>query len=413
MLRSDRYRRVGVYLLCLAAALQLVSGPDLVQAAGEEAGPATLSVATESAATSSNAALPAATPSMIMQGNGIMPMGAGSSGTPDYIVDPGYFANYVKNLKLTIEKNAAGNLVFRITGRVKGPYWETVGDYHYYWGPFIAFTAYGNRAAPGLIPNATNTKVQKYHIIPDLHHESSMGSYKRRVFINQTDILTAQDTGTLSAGQKISMYLSETHTEGDKCRYPKKEIANVVAYSDNTPSEDKKGSAEYDLDIRLELSDLSDAVTGVYVGTYEYGYYSGVGTDKQANYRVSSSIIDGSTALENAKKGKVKLEFRPGAGSGGPGTVERIAGSSYSPPAATPPYGSRFLRWSGWNGTVPGSDASYDAVYEENSYHLLFDAAGGSGTNAIRNIRYSDRSRTFPLVSKKGYELKAWRYTGN
>ncbi|MDO4265939.1 MAG: hypothetical protein Q4C63_05675 [Eubacteriales bacterium] len=419
MCRANLYRRTGLGLICLAVLLQSFSVPMRIQAASGQEGRETVPEMDENlsglSATPSVAwATPSgATVSVPMRENGIMPLGAGSSGTPDFIVDPGYFANYVKNLKLSIEKNTAGNLVFRITGRVKGPYWESVGYYHYYWGPYIAFTAYGNKAAPGLIPNANNTNIKKYHIIPDLHHESSMGSYKRRVFINQTDILTAQDTGILAAGKKISMYLSESHVDGDKCRYPKTDIAHVVAYSDNTPAEDKEGSSEYDLDIRLELSDIHEAVTGVYVGAYEYGYYSGAGTDKQANYRVSSSILDGSEAFESAKKGRVKLEFRPGSGSGGPGTVELTAGSTYSPAAPTPPYGSRFLRWNGWNGTVPRSNTVYDAVYEENSYHLRFDTAGGSSAAAIRNVRYSDKSRTFPVSVKKGYELKAWKYTGS
>ena len=407
------FRSRGLRVLCTAAALSVFCTTAVPAEVIATFSDLPASVSSAKYGPGEAATWSGATASTAMRRAGIVPLGAGSSNMPDYIEDVGYMSKYIRNLKLTIEKTASDHFIFRITGRVKAPYQETAGMFHHYWGPFIAFTAYGNRAAPGLIPENTNTKVEKYHIIPDLYHEESVVGYKQRKFINQTDILTAQDTTILARGKTIDMYLSQSHTAGDKCKYPKTSVAKVVSYSNNTPAEEKNGSIDFDLDMRIELSDLHEAITGVYVGAYEYGYYSGSGTDRNAHYRVSSELIDGSTAFISAKKGKVRLSFRAGAGSGGPGSVELLPGSTYAPSAPTPPYGSRFLYWNGWNGTVPQSDTAYDAVYEEHLYHLSFDCAGGSAAAAMRDIRYADRSRAFPTVTKKGYELKAWKYTGN
>lgn len=350
------------------------------------------------------------TPSRALSG----PLSAARSlAIDDWFVPESDFSRSFPELEVNISKNAAGNLVFDITGRVQGPYRTTDTSYHFYWGPYMGFTLYGVKGEIGMKGGTEDRNAkQVVRIAPEQYHIYPTSSeYDLRRFINQTSVITAHQY-TPRSGGKLTAYVSPTHTEGcENCKYERIEIADVVSYSDNTPAEEQNGSSAHDLHIRMELANLNENVTGFYVGKYEYGYYSGSGTDKNANYKISTEVLDLSEALQSARQDKVRLTFDPGAGSGGPGTVELKPGASYTPSAPKPPAGQRFLRWDGWNGTVPSQAQTYRAAYEEIRYHIRFDAAGGSSVQDLRDLSYSALQQ-LPQSTKKGYRHIAWQVVG-
>lgn len=408
----------------LAAVLLAVSGgifqiSELHPRAGEEAGggiavetTATESTAAEWVATESTAEESLATGSSTTENlatGALFPLKAAarSATVSDQIVSEGNLSRYVRNLQVTVRKTQEERYEIRITGKVKGPYRTSDTSYHYYWGPFLAFTSYGQKAAPGCTSNDMQPGgTEYYHIAPDAYHTYSlMAEYRMKRFINQTGML-CEPKNSFRRGGTIIGYVAPDHRwTDDDCDFETVNIAKVVSYSNNTPPEEVNGSSDFDLDLRLEIEDLHDSVTGLYVGIFEYNYYSGAGTDASASYEVSDNLRDCSALLESAKRGSVRITFDPGKGSGGPGTVELTPGSAYSPAAPNPPVGNHFLRWDGWNGTVPAADTVYRAVYEENHYHVRFEAGGQS----YQNIAYSETKHTFPEYSKKGYQLTAWR----
>ena len=346
------------------------------------------------------------TPSEILRAPGISLM---SSSYDDRFIAESSMQAHFQNLAVNITKNQAGNLVFEITGRVRGPIKMTSTDHNSYWGPYMGFTLHG---VPGTIgmKGTTNDRnsVKKVRIAPECYHLNKTSSeYDIIHYINQTEVMTAFK-GKPAKGGKLTARVSASHTgTDDRCGYKTVNIADVVSYSDNTPAPGQNTSSFFDLRIRMELANLNENVTGFYVGKYCYSYYSGQ-TDKNDSYQISDQKYDLSAALQSAKIGKVKLTFAPGAGSGGPGTVELKPGSAYAPSQPKPPAGHRFLRWDGWNGTVPSQAQIYYAVYEEIRYHISFEAAGGGSVSAMQNLRHSEL-RMLPRAGRKGYRHTGWQ----
>lgn len=412
----------GKLLIILGAVLLLSARGVITMAAREPASPSILSRASPSEPSPLPSPVPeglevpgGSTPSEARESEAIRLSGPAlmsSSSYDDRFVSESSLQRNFPELHVSITKNAAGNLVFEITGRVQGPIRNTSTDHNSYWGPYMGFTLYG---VPGTIgmkgatddPNA----VKKVRIAPEHYHlYKTSSAYDLLHYVNQTEVMTAHKNKPATGGKLIAR-VSGSHTgPDDKCRYQSVNIADVVSYSDNTPAPERNGSAFFDLQIRMELANLHENVTGFYVGKYCYSYYSGQ-TDKNDYYEISTQKHDLSEALQNAKLGKVKLTFAPGAGSGGPGTVELKPGSSYTPSEPDPPAGHRFLRWDGWTGTVPAQAQTYNAVYEEISYHITFDTAGGEELSDMRNVRYSEL-RMLPRVRKKGYRHTGWQLGG-
>ena len=82
---------------------------------------------------------------------------------------------------------------------------------------------------------------------------------------------------------------------------------------------------------------------------------------------------------------------------------------------ATPKTGHHFVRWSDNNTTASrtitaGSDASYTAYFEPNTYQVTFNAAGGSQPSS-QSILYGSTC-TLPSTTRPGFELVGWLNSG-
>lgn len=345
----------------------------------------------------------------VQQGPGLSLL---STGNDDSSFSAKNFSSTVKDLKLSVTKKADRHFIFTITGKVLQSYVRSDIGYYNIWGAFIGFMTYGNEPKPGIgKTRADGSDPFQFYLnneIKDKVRDEGKSTYHYR-FMNQSGVYSLGDG--LSGGTVITAELAPKHAyANDGCASTQESIGKIVSVTHNVPEIADKKTDLFDLVMHIEISELSDAVTGVYTGAYQNNYYSG--SDPNSRWIYCRDLTDGSEQLQAAREGRVRLDFDPGEGSGGPGSVELISGNSYAPSDPIPPYGSHFVRWDGWNGTVPNASSSFRALYEENVYHILFDTAGGNTEPPFRDIPYSKVKYQFPAASKKGYVLKTWRFQG-